>query len=152
MALACCDPEALGRRPDAELLGKECRMQNSAETAKKLTLRVFPRVLSAWNFSAQELPRLTFMGAVIARSARHVAGHGRAPVPKSPSSEIRLARLVHPGHATRSEQDALFADLNPDEGRIVAASSRPAGSLWRFHAAPTPAGARIACSSVGAHA
>ncbi|MCE2880801.1 MAG: hypothetical protein LW636_00385 [Planctomycetaceae bacterium] len=91
--------------------------------------------------SAQELPQLDLVGAAIARAARLAAADHRARLPRLGLANTQAAGLLK---ADRREMDALFEDLNQDEGRVIPATGATGGFVWRFHAAPAPVGAAIA--------
>jgi len=122
-------------------------MQNQQDSAQRLVFSVISGSAASRNHQAQELPSLTLVGAAIARSARLAASNDRARVAHLGVANTEAAGLLRP---SQDEMNALFADLNPDEGRIVPPTDRPTGFLWRFHPAPVEAGSRIASQADGA--
>ncbi len=98
---------------------------------------------------AQELPALDLIGAAIARASRIAAAQDRARRPGLALANTQASGLIK---ASSNELDALFADLNAEEGRILAVDGLQQGFLWRFHAAPASAGPCIAPTADGARA
>ena len=75
-------------------------------------------------------------------AARAVRGHAQElPARWRPRATLARASEAY---------DAVFAGLNPDEGVLIPAASRPAGIVWRLHPASTPAGPAVARRPRGA--
>jgi hypothetical protein len=127
-------------------------MRQSSESAERLVFRAISVVSPESTRSsqrapeAQDLPTIDLLGAAIARAARLAAANDRARMP-----DLRLANTQAAGllNASRREMDALFTDLNNDEGELLPPINATPSYVWRFHAAPmddvAPAGACIAC-------
>jgi len=75
-------------------------------------------------------------------AARAVRGHAQ----ELPARWRPRATLARPAES----YDATFASLNPDEGVLIPAASRPAGVVWRLHPASFSAGPAVARHPRGA--
>ncbi len=134
-------------------------MRQSSESAERLVFRAIsaisavsprspraPRVVGSVTDEAQELPTLDLVGAAIARAARLAAADDRARMPGLRLANTQAAGLLK---VSRREMDALFTDLNIDEGELLTPLEAAPSYVWRFHAAPIDdfahAGAGIAC-------
>ncbi len=128
-------------------------MSSEAQFADRFVFRAISARNNEVAPDAQELPTLDLVGAAIARASQLAAARARTELGRSLfARELSRSQAAGLLKSSADGYDACITNLNEDEGRVIAisgqghgaAGSAGTGFVWRFHAAPDEAGARLA--------